>query len=511
MFVVSSDFCHWGIRFRYTRYQGGPSEEPVMLDTLTPPDVLSKQPIYASITDLDSEAMSILSFSYNTAAMAGQNFREYIRRTRNTICGKYPILLLLSLMSLLEKHEQCHECRFTYYAASMAEQQFVAELGRQDPVAAAKQVMKFKGILDEFQLPWYFTDYVPGTGDDQQVPWARGALFNRNPLALGIYETGYVSIPHDFGNFVLNRTTVLAKKEDAKAVVPFYIMKNYNATKIKRVVIVIPGQWRNSWAYINLMGNALNVAKKYPELGVKSHSVLLLSPVFFNQMDRSRGSVKDNEINFENGVWASAGSVQDPKEFRNISSFDVLDFVVDMVMDKRQFPNVETVVIAGHSMGGQMALHYAVGKKPMPYDDRIRYWVGDPGAYTYMSSSRPFSTKNCNSYNEWPYSVTNVSTLPSYMKKHAGPDGSDLVKRFRSRKVHFAVAENDNGQGVDNCQANTQGPTRIARASEWIIAQGNSSEGWPSHHAVDYMPGISHQDYPAMAYYFSLKHIFSST
>lgn len=40
----------------------------------------------------------------------------------------------------------------------MAEQQFVAELGRQDPVAAAKQVMKFKGILDEFQFPWYFTD-----------------------------------------------------------------------------------------------------------------------------------------------------------------------------------------------------------------------------------------------------------------------------------------------------------------------------------------------------------------
>lgn len=119
MFVVSSDFCHWGMRFRYTRYQAGPSEEPVMVDTLTPPDVFSKQPIYASITDLDSEAMSILSFSYNTAAMASQNFREYIQRTRNTICGKHPILLILTLMALLEKHGQCHECRFTYYAVCL--------------------------------------------------------------------------------------------------------------------------------------------------------------------------------------------------------------------------------------------------------------------------------------------------------------------------------------------------------------------------------------------------------
>lgn len=95
----------------------------------------------------------------------------------------------------------------------------------------------------------------------QKVPWARGASFKLNPLALGIYQTSYVSIPQEFGNFVLNRTTAIAEKEDAKAIVPFYIMKNYNATKIERVLIVFPGQWRNSWAYINLMSNALNVAK----------------------------------------------------------------------------------------------------------------------------------------------------------------------------------------------------------------------------------------------------------
>lgn len=393
--------------------------------------------------------------------------------------------------------------------ASMEEQQLVSELGRQDPVEAAKQVLKFDGLLDQFQMPWISSDIVSGTGDDAQVPWARGAWFNSNPIAVGIYETGYLSIPQEFGNFVLNRTTVIAKHNDTEAIAPFYTLKSYHAKKIERAVIVLPGQWRNAWQYINLMGNALNVALKYPELNVKEDSVLLISPMFFNQVDRSSGSVQDNEISYKDALWSAAGSIREPHGFRHLTSFDVLDSMVDMVMDKRKFPNLKDVVIAGHSMGGQMALHYAAGKKPMPYDDQIRYWVGDPGAYTYMSSKRPFSTKNCENYDEWPYSVTNVSSLPRYLKGHAGPNGSNLVKLFRRRKIHFAIAENDNGGGVQTCQADTQGPNRIARGSEWIIAQGNSSQGWPSQHTVDYMPGISHQDYPAMAYYFSLKHIFS--
>ncbi|WFD27314.1 hypothetical protein MNAN1_002310 [Malassezia nana] len=393
--------------------------------------------------------------------------------------------------------------------ASTAEQYYVAELGRQDPVGAAKEVLKFDGIFDPNEGLWYSNDLVSGTGDDSQVPWARGAWFNPNPFALGFYVSGYFSVPQEFGNFVLNRSAVFSRQGDAEAIAPFYTTKSYHAKKIERAVIVLAGQWRDSWEYINLMDNAYNVAQKYEELNVKKDTVLSLSPMFFNQMDRGRGSVKDKEISFEDAGWSSGGTVREPSAFKNLSSFDVLDYLVDMVMNKSRFPNLKTVVIAGHSMGGQMALHYAVGKKPMPYDDRIRYWVGDPGAYTYMSSSRPFSTKNCDTFDDWPYSVRNVSTMPSYVQGHAGINGSNLVKLFRSRNIHFAIAENDNGAGVESCEAATQGPNRIARGSEWIIAQGNSSEGWPSHHTVDYMPEISHQDYPAMAYYFSLKHIFS--
>ncbi|WFD27312.1 hypothetical protein MNAN1_002308 [Malassezia nana] len=393
----------------------------------------------------------------------------------------------------------------------MAEQYYVAELGRQDPVSAAKQVLKFDHILDPDEGLWYKNDIVQGTGNNKQVPWSRGAWFNLNPIATGTFETGYSSIPQEFNYFFLNRTTVIDKKNGSEAILPFYTMKSYNASDIERVVIMLPGQWRNSWVHANILGNAYNIARKYEELNVKKDSVLIMSPMFFNQLDRNRGVVKDNEISFKDAGWSAGGTVRQPSEFKHLSSFDVLDFMIDMVMDKSQFPNVKTVVVAGHSMGAQMAFRYAAVRKPTSYDDQITYWVADPGAYTYSSDSRPFPTKDCDSYNDWPFSIRNVSSLPKYASGHAGTNGSNLIKLFRGRKIHFAIAENDNGKGVQNCAAETQGPNRIARGSEWIIAQGNSSGGWPSQHTVDYMPGISHQDYPAMAYYFSLKHIFSST
>lgn len=393
--------------------------------------------------------------------------------------------------------------------ASMDKQQQVAELGRKDPVAAAKEVLKFDGILDPDEGLWYKNDLVGGTGNNGQVPWARGAWFHLSPVAVGTYATGYAWIPKFFHNFVLKRTTVIAKQNDSEAILPYYTMQFYNPEKIERVVIVLAGLWRNAWVYINLMGNAYKIAQKYDELNVNDDSVLLMAPVFFNQQDREHGAVRHKEISFHNAEWSAGGSVREPRAFKNISSFDVLDFMTNMVMDKSKFPNLKKVVIAGHSIGAQLAFHHAIAKKLGPNEDKISYWIGDPGAYTYMNSSRPFSTKDCDNYNDWPYSITNVNTLPKYARDHAGPNGSHLVDNFRSREIHFAVAENDNGAGVKNCAARAQGPNRIARASEWIIAQGNSSQGWPSRHTVDYMPGISHQDYPAMAYYYSLKHIFS--
>eukprot|EP01063_Lacrimia_lanifica_P014347 TRINITY_DN20953_c0_g1_i1.p1 TRINITY_DN20953_c0_g1~~TRINITY_DN20953_c0_g1_i1.p1 ORF type:complete len:300 (+),score=97.40 TRINITY_DN20953_c0_g1_i1:103-1002(+) len=72
-FVISSDFCHWGSRFRYTYHY--------------------KQNLYPKIGDaieaMDREAMRLIE----QRDLPG--LRAYFTETENTICGRTPIQILL--------------------------------------------------------------------------------------------------------------------------------------------------------------------------------------------------------------------------------------------------------------------------------------------------------------------------------------------------------------------------------------------------------------------------------
>jgi AmmeMemoRadiSam system protein B len=91
LFVVSSDFCHWGQRFRFTARdaEGG--------------DIAS------SIERLDRRAMRIIE------SKDARAFQAYLRETRNTICGRHPITVLLCA---LQASSRAFDVRFTHYAQS---------------------------------------------------------------------------------------------------------------------------------------------------------------------------------------------------------------------------------------------------------------------------------------------------------------------------------------------------------------------------------------------------------
>ncbi|CAG9537608.1 unnamed protein product [Cercopithifilaria johnstoni] len=72
VFVISSDFCHWGSRFRFM-----------------PHDSSTDVPIYEQIAAMDKQGMDAIS-NLNPAA-----FGEYLKRTQNTICGRNPISVIL--------------------------------------------------------------------------------------------------------------------------------------------------------------------------------------------------------------------------------------------------------------------------------------------------------------------------------------------------------------------------------------------------------------------------------
>ncbi|AWU74215.1 uncharacterized protein C5L36_0A08130 [Pichia kudriavzevii] len=107
-FIVSTDFCHWGIRFSYISYT--PTGD--LKDLVEKPSSKLQIPIYESIKCLDTAAMTIMSTgSY-------RSFKDYMMLTENTICGAKPLALLMLLMEDFISNREENTIKFNGYAQS---------------------------------------------------------------------------------------------------------------------------------------------------------------------------------------------------------------------------------------------------------------------------------------------------------------------------------------------------------------------------------------------------------
>ncbi|XP_031661108.1 protein MEMO1 [Oncorhynchus kisutch] len=94
LFIISSDFCHWGQRFRYTYYDEAQGE------------------IHRSIEHLDKMGMGIIE------TLDPMSFTNYLKKYHNTICGRHPIGVLLNAVSELRKSGTEMNFSFLNYAQS---------------------------------------------------------------------------------------------------------------------------------------------------------------------------------------------------------------------------------------------------------------------------------------------------------------------------------------------------------------------------------------------------------
>lgn len=123
-FVISSDFCHWGSRFRYTYYvpqapKPGP-QLPLSSDALPQPEVdassvyqnievvaaghalrhrdriSSREPaIHESISAFDMATMAAITTG------SAKSFLDVIDRTGNTVCGRHPIGVIMAALEVV--------------------------------------------------------------------------------------------------------------------------------------------------------------------------------------------------------------------------------------------------------------------------------------------------------------------------------------------------------------------------------------------------------------------------
>ena len=97
LFVISSDFCHWGRDFRYTYYNN------------------KFKTVWESTQDLDNQALNIIG------EMDSKKFDNYIQKTKNTICGRNPITIILSIIEEYQKKHQDKKITFDTAGYSQSE------------------------------------------------------------------------------------------------------------------------------------------------------------------------------------------------------------------------------------------------------------------------------------------------------------------------------------------------------------------------------------------------------
>lgn len=91
LFIISSDFCHWGSRFSFTFYDS------------------AHGPIWKSIEWLDHEAIKAIESG------SAEAFSSYLSTYRNTICGRHPIGVLLNMLTYCKSK---FDITFTHYDQS---------------------------------------------------------------------------------------------------------------------------------------------------------------------------------------------------------------------------------------------------------------------------------------------------------------------------------------------------------------------------------------------------------
>lgn len=150
---------------------------------------------------------------------------------------------------------------------------------------------------------------------------------------------------------------------------------------ITRALIMVHGAGRNADHYFETATAAGFLAGA---LG----NTIIIAPRLIASPDTAHA----NEVMWPNGgtSWRAGGmSPSHP----TLSSFDFIDEIVRKLADKRVFPNLTKIVVAGHSAGGQVATRYAMTNKV--HDTKgvsLSYVVANPSSYAWPVAVRPLRT-----------------------------------------------------------------------------------------------------------------------
>lgn len=162
----------------------------------------------------------------------------------------------------------------------------------------------------------------------------------------------------------------------------------------------------------------------------------------------------------------------------SLTSFDFLDALIRRLSDRKVFPKLTRIVVAGHSAGGQFVMRYAMaGAGSAPNGPDVSYIVANPSSYAYLDQFRPIGgtpqtrdsvtefgpfpdALNCPAYNDWPYGLDHLRGYATRL------NADQLRTQFSHRAVTYLLGDADvlpSGVFDASCPAMAQGSTRLDR------------------------------------------------
>jgi pimeloyl-ACP methyl ester carboxylesterase len=300
--------------------------------------------------------------------------------------------------------------------------------------------------------------------------------------------------------------TLQVKTAKGTGTLPLYVSIDGNTADLShpqpgvvRALIVFHGKQRNADDYNQSGLKAIRTA------GEAGKGTLLLTPQFLETVDTNQFHLPPSVLRWGPEQWMAGDDALDTP----VSSFDAIDAMVLQLADRTLFPNLKSLVIAGHSGGGQVVQRYAVagraGDTLMRAGVHVRYVIANPSSYVYFSPERPvldpkgkftfaLPAKTCfGRYDRWKYGVNDP---PPYL---SGADFGALEQRFLRRDVLYLLGTNDvdpNHPALDKtCSGEDEGPYRFFRGKAYFryledrhpeLSQASASQ------QLWFVPGVEH-------------------
>jgi pimeloyl-ACP methyl ester carboxylesterase len=288
-----------------------------------------------------------------------------------------------------------------------------------------------------------------------------------------------------------------------------YPLATRNAA-IRRALVMVHGTGRNADHYFRTAAGAAFLAGALAD-------TIVLAPSFLSAGTGCNDKLQQDEVSWScrGDSWRSGGNaLSDPK----LTSFDFMDELLRKLADKKIFPKLTQIVIAGHSAGGQYVSRYEMANRVADsLGVAVSYVVSNPSSYAWPDATRalpvndgapdravlgwkstdphtafsygPFDAAKNAKYDLWPYGLE--QRTGGYT---ASMTDEQLKKQLAARPTTYLLSQVDTlplGGFDDSPPAMAQGATRRARGEAFVKYVNETLQG---HGKVIIIPECGHND-----------------